>query len=255
LSGKTGRNRNTAPLFGVVTDFAVHALWIVKHVDCYYVATEEARRQLLRKGLPDGRIRVTGIPVDPVFSTSELPRTARRKLGLDRDLPTVLLLSGGFGVGPTVELMKSVRELKSPFQLLVVAGANEKMRKEASAAANSLPVPCKVYGFVNNMHELVDAADVVVSKPGGLTASEVTAKGRPLIVIDPIPGQEQRNCEILLESGAAMRLFETADLPYKLELLLGDPARLARLKESARRAGRPRASQEIVRDVIRRLAK
>lgn len=250
LSSKTGRHRNSVPVFGIVTDFAVHTLWIVKHVSCYYVATEEARRQLLRKGFPDNRILVTGIPVDPVFSSKETPSTARRRLDLDPGLATVLLMSGGFGVGPTVELVKSLRELKRPFQLLVVAGANEKMRREATTAATALRANCRVYGFVNNMHELVDAADVVVSKPGGLTASEVMAKGCPMIIIDPIPGQEQRNCEMLLEAGAAMRLFDTADLPYKLETLLGDPARLARLKDNARSIGRPHAARDIVRDIV-----
>jgi processive 1,2-diacylglycerol beta-glucosyltransferase len=165
----------------------------------------------------------------------------------------VLLLSGGFGVGPTADLIRSLRELDMPCQFLVVAGANEKMKKEAEAAAAGLSLPVKVFGFVTNMHELMDASDVVISKPGGLTTSEVLAKGKPMIIIDPIPGQEQRNAESLLEAGAAMRLFEVEDAPYKIRLLLSDKARLARMRKSALALGKPRAAFDIVRDISRQV--
>ncbi|MEI6210561.1 MAG: glycosyltransferase [bacterium] len=240
-----------APLYCVVTDFAVHALWILDGVTRYYVATEEARRQLIRKGQTPERVRLTGIPVDPVFAQSETPEAARRKLGLRPDLPTILLLSGGCGVGPACELIASLRELTLPCQLLVVTGNNAKLKAEAEAAAQTLRIPATVYGFVRNMHELMDAADVVISKPGGLTSSEVLAKGKPMIVIDPIPGQEQRNCEYLLEAGAALRLFEVEDAPYKIETLLSDAPRRARMSQNARALGRPQAASEIVADVMK----
>ena len=96
------------------------------------------------------------------------------------------------------------------------------------AAASGLKIPAKIFGFVNNIHELMDASDIVISKPGGLTASEVLAKAKPMIIIDPIPGQEQRNCEYLLEAGAAVRLYEPEDAPYKVQSILGDPARWLR---------------------------
>jgi processive 1,2-diacylglycerol beta-glucosyltransferase len=236
--------------FCVVTDFAVHALWIVEGVARYYVATEEARRQLLRKGQPPERVQLAGIPVDPIFGRSEPSEAARRRLGLRPDLPLLLLLSGGCGVGPACELVRSLRELTAPCQLLVVAGNNAELKQEAEEAAAALPFPCKVFGFVNNMHELMDAAEIVISKPGGLTSSEVLAKGKPLVVIDPIPGQEQRNCEHLLEAGAAVRLFEIEDAPCKIGALLADPARRSRMAASARALGRPQAAAEIVADVL-----
>ena len=240
-----------APLYCVVTDFAVHSLWIMDGgVSRYYVATEEARRQLVRKGQPPERVKLTGIPVDPVFSRSEPPEAARRRLGLRPDLPTLLLLSGGCGVGPACELVASLRELTLPCQLLVVAGNNAQLKAEAESAAATLSFPAKAYGFVNNMHELMDAADIVISKPGGLTTSEVLAKGKPLIVIDPIPGQEQRNCECLLEAGAALRLFEVEDAPYKIQTLLSDAPRRSRMAQCAKALGRPQAAAEIVADVL-----
>jgi len=252
LATRARQEGEGAPLFCVVTDFAVHALWIMDGVTRYYVATEEARRQLIRKGQAPERVQLTGIPIDPAFARSEPPEAPRRKLGLRPDLPALLLLSGGCGVGPACELIASLRELTHPCQLLVVAGNNAKLKAEAKAAAATLRIPSTVYGFVNNMHELMDAADIVISKPGGLTSSEVLAKGKPLIVIDPIPGQEQRNCEYLLEASAALRHFEVEDAPYKIESLLADAPRRVRMAQNARALGRPQAAAEIVADVVRR---
>jgi processive 1,2-diacylglycerol beta-glucosyltransferase len=238
------------PLYCVVTDFAVHALWIAKNVDCYYVATEEARRQLIRKGQPADKIRITGIPVDPVFSQSDTNENARRKLNIDPATPTILLLSGGFGIGPTVDLIRSFRQAPTKCQLLVVAGANEKLRKEALAAADELTMPVKVFGFVDTIHELMDASDIVISKPGGLTTSEVLAKGKPMLAIDPIPGQEQRNCEYLLEAGAAARLYEPEDAPDKVRSILEDPCRMQRMQQNARAIRHPNAARDIARDIL-----
>jgi processive 1,2-diacylglycerol beta-glucosyltransferase len=236
----------------VVTDFAVHSLWIVDRVTAYYVANEESRRHLLRNGKKPDDVTVTGIPIDPVFAARMAAEPARKALGIDPRLPAVLILSGGFGVGPTVELIAAFREATRPCQLVVVAGANEKLKKEAEAVAGTVGRPVKVFGFVNNIHELMDAADVVITKPGGLTSSEVLAKGKPMIIIDPIPGQEQRNCECLLEGGAALRLFDVHDAPYKVERLLGDAGRMEEMRKHAEALGRPHAGRDIVRDILGR---
>lgn len=252
LSTRTRHGKFDTPLYCVVTDFAVHSLWIVDRVATYYVANEESRRHLIRKGKKPDDVIVTGIPIDPAFAARKPADAARAALGLVPGVPAVLILSGGFGVGPTVELIAAFKEASRPCQLVVVAGANEKLKKEAENVAGSVGQPVKVFGFVNNIHELMDAADVVITKPGGLTSSEVLAKGKPMIIIDPIPGQEQRNCECLLESGAALRLFDVHDAPYKVERLLSDPKRLEEMRRNARSMGHPSAGHDIVADIIRR---
>jgi processive 1,2-diacylglycerol beta-glucosyltransferase len=252
LTTRLGARKGRAPVFCVVTDFAAHSLWLCSNVACYYVATDDARRQLLRSGQPADRIKVTGIPVDPSFGRREAQGTVRKRLGMDPRLPLALVISGGFGVGPTAELLLSFRDSKPTCQIVVVAGRNEEMKREAEAAARKLPVPVKVLGFVNNVHELMDAADVIVSKPGGLTSSEVLAKGKPMVIVDPIPGQEQRNCEYLLEAGAAIRLFDIADAAHRIQTLIADTGRLALLSRNARRLGRPAAASDIVRDISER---
>jgi processive 1,2-diacylglycerol beta-glucosyltransferase len=252
LASRGRRGKFTAPLYCVVTDFAVHSLWIVSNVSGYYVATENARRHLIRRGQPPDRVEVTGIPIAPEFSAAVPPPAGRERLGLEPGRPAALIMSGGFGVGPAVDLLRSFRGRSPHLQLLVVAGANEHLRRDCETEAAELDIPVRVFGFVNNVHELIDAADVVVSKSGGLTASEVMAKGRPLVIVNPIPGQEQRNCEYLLEAGAATRVYEMDGAADRIIALIDDADRLARMSACARGVGRPHAAETIARDILAR---
>ncbi len=252
ISTRIRKGKTAAALFCTVTDFAVHALWVAENVACYYVATQEAARQLLRRGQAPDRIAVLGIPIDPAFAAGLSREEARRRLGIDDALPVVLVLGGGVGVGPAVELILAVGAAGVACRLLVVAGSNQELQASATEAARTIAAPVTVFGFVSNMHELMDAADLIVSKPGGLTTSEVLAKGKPMLIVDPIPGQEQRNCEYLLEAGAAARLFDIEDAGHKLKSLLADPGRLARMRQNALLAGHPEAAAAIAGDILKR---
>ncbi len=256
LSSRARRRRHrSVPFFAVVTDYAVHSLWILERVHGYYVSNEEARRHLIRHGQPADRVQVSGIPIDPVFGHCEEPQSVRQRLGLEAKRPAVLVLSGGFGVGPAVSLIRALKEDPPFCQLLVVAGANEELRREAEAVAAGAPIPIRIFGFVSNIHELMDASDLVVSKPGGLTSAELMAKAKPMLIVDPIPGQEQRNCEYLLEAGAAIRLAEIEDAPHRIRALLSDADRLHAMQTAARRIGRPHAAREIARDIANHAGK
>jgi len=244
LSDLKGRGKIDTPVHAVVTDVSPHALWVYPNIDCYHVATPPAARELERKGFPAERIRVTGIPVDPVFAERTATPAARVKLGLP-EKPTVLLLSGGFGVGPMVEALESFRTSRADISVVVVAGKNAELERKCREVAKALPVPVTVHGFVTNMHELMDAADLIVTKPGGLTTTEVLAKGKPMALVSPIPGQEQRNCEYLLEAGAAVRLYDVGDAAFYLESWLADVARMKRMTAAARAIARPNAAHEI----------
>jgi processive 1,2-diacylglycerol beta-glucosyltransferase len=250
MGTRRSRHRPRIPLYGVVTDFAVHSLWMAPRVDRYFVASAEAARQLARRGHPADRIAVTGIPVDPVFAVPRPVSEVRAELGLRPDLPVVLVLCGGFGVGPVTDLLRTFRDEPFAVQVVVITGRNETLRREAEAIARTATLPVRVEGFVTNMHTWLNAADLLVSKPGGLTTAEALAMGKPMVIVDPIPGQEQRNAEMLLEEGAAVRLFEAADASWKVGSLLGDPARLALLSANALRLGRPSATGDIVAAVL-----
>ena len=248
------RQRRALPLFGVVTDYAAHALWYCAGVDAYYVATEEARRQLCRKGQPEAAVSITGIPVLAAFARCCTPSEGRRLLGLRPDLPLALLLSGGHGVGPTAALLAACAAELPPCQFLVATGRKPELERAARKAVAGTGLTATIHGFVDNMDAFMDAADLIISKPGGLTTAEALAKGRPMLIVDPIPGQEQRNAEWLLEGGAASRLHEVADAPWKIRYLLNDPGKLHAMTECAAALGRPNAALEIMADVHARLA-
>ena len=254
LSDLKGRGKLTTPVHAVITDVSPHAFWVYPHIDHYHVATPSAARELARKGFPAGRISVTGIPVDPIFAQRTPAPAARAKLGLP-EKSTVLLLSGGFGIGPMQQMLASFAGSRSVLSLVVVAGKNAELEKECQALAAKLPIPVKVYGFVSNMHELMDAADLIVTKPGGLTTTEILAKGKPMALVAPIPGQEQRNCEYLLEEGAAVRLYDVGDTAHYLEKWLGDESRMKRMAAAARAIAQPDAAKTIAAALLARLAK
>jgi len=240
------RNETNQKHVTVTTDFDTHRLWVNQPCDHYFTATEEGAKYLQHWGVPEAQTTVTGIPIHPVFSTPKPRATCLAKHGLEGDRPIVLQLSGGFGVGPIAKITRGLLELEQPVDLVVIAGRNEQVKAELQA----LPVPPRhrahILGFTKDIDELMAVADLVVSKPGGLTTSETLARGAVMVILNPIPGQETRNSDYLLESGAAIKVNNIGTLPYKIGTLLADPARLAQLKANVARIARPRAAFDVV---------
>lgn len=249
LSDLKSRGQISMPVHAVITDVSPHAFWVYPHIDRYHVASPLGARELQRKGISSERISVSGIPVDPVFAQHTDPAQARAALGLP-ERPTVLLLSGGFGVGPLQAMLESFGQVDNGLSLVVVAGRNAELETACRARASQLRVPVSVQGFVNNIHQWMDAADMVVTKPGGLTTTECLAKGKPMALVAPIPGQEQRNSDYLLEEGAAVRLHDVADAAWQLQRWLGDTERMSRLRDNALRIARPRAAADIAASLL-----
>ena len=234
----------------VVTDFEAHALWMGEAVDLYCVAAEETKARLVARGAAAENIVVTGIPIAGKFSQPLDAPAVRKRYGLRDDLATLLVLGGGFGMGPVAEILCELNKVEHPFQTLVVAGRNEELRRELAVLENKHPT--HVLGFVTNMHELMAVADLIITKPGGLTSSEALAMGKPLFILNPIPGQEAANSDFLLERGAAAKVNRVEDLPYRLGQLLGSK-KLVEMGKAARGLGRPLAAHEICREVLRRM--
>jgi processive 1,2-diacylglycerol beta-glucosyltransferase len=241
----------------VVTDYDVHAMWLCRTVDRYYVAMDESAEYLTRIGVPREKLRVTGIPVDPLFAVPADRAAARKHFGLGPQAAVILVAAGGYGVGPVERLVRDLLALQRPWQIVAIAGKAEKVRKrleEISREAGNLPggAPrlCAV-GFTTEMDQYMAAADLLVGKAGGLTTSEALARGLPMALIEPIPGQEERNADHLLEAGAAMRCNNLPAAAWKIAALLGDSARLARMREAARGMARPGAAAAIAEDALR----
>ncbi|MGD0899484.1 MAG: glycosyltransferase [Thermoguttaceae bacterium] len=233
------------PQFTVTTDFETHRLWVNPPCEHYFTATEEGAAYLRHWGVAADLITVTGIPIHPVFSEAKSTADCRRRLGLGDDRPVILQLAGGFGLGPVEKLLRGVLSVARPLEVVVVSGRNEELRERLQQVEVPPRHRAKILGFTDQMDEWMAAADIVLSKPGGLTTSEVLARGAALVIANPIPGQETRNSDFLLENGAAIKMNNVATLPYKLTQLLDDPARLQRMKANARRLGRPRAAFDV----------
>lgn len=240
-----------APLVvSVVTDFEAHALWMEPDVDLYCVAAEETKARLVARGAAAENVVATGIPIAAKFSAKPDPRAVRKALGLRDDLPTLLVLSGGFGMGPVEKILCQLDQVARDFQTVVVCGRNEELRRDL--AVQDRQHPTRVLGFASNMHELMAVADLIITKPGGLTSSEALAMGKPLLILDPIPGQEAANSDFLLERGAAAKVNRVEDLPFKVVQLLA-PKKLGELAKAAKALGRPAAAATICAEVVRRL--
>jgi processive 1,2-diacylglycerol beta-glucosyltransferase len=230
----------------VTTDFETHRLWVNQPCEHYFTATEEGSRYLQSWGVPPTDTTATGIPVHPVFSDPKDRASCLATHGLEGDRPIVLQSAGGFGVGPIAKIYGALLDVSEPLEVVVVTGRNEKAKKQLE----SIDVPsrhrAKIVGFTKEMDELMAVADLVVSKPGGLTTSETLARGVAMAIVNPIPGQESRNSDFLLENGAAIKINNVATMAHKVAALLSDRDRLDRLKANARRLGRPRAVFDIV---------
>jgi processive 1,2-diacylglycerol beta-glucosyltransferase len=234
----------------VVTDLDVHAMWLCRNCEHYFVALEETRVHLLALGVPESRVTVSGIPIDPIFVDPKDRSVMRLKHGLDEDLFTILVSAGGFGVGPVEHIIQALLGLSRPAQVVVVCGRNEELRARLLGAVRRLSktsaVEFKLLGFTTEMDELMAAADLFVGKPGGLTTSEALARGLPMVVINPIPGQEERNSDHLLEQGIAIRCNNLPALAYKIERLIEEPGKLVLMRGNALALGKPQAAFTII---------
>jgi processive 1,2-diacylglycerol beta-glucosyltransferase len=250
VSWMKAKHRLRCPQTIVVTDFDVHAMWLCHHYEQYFVALDETREHMIRLGIPAAKVTATGIPIDPVFAEAKDKAAMRKKLGLAANRTTILLSAGGFGVGPVEHIVTTLLDLEHPAQVVAICGRNaelktrmDKLAAKSSARRGTL-VPV---GYTTAMDEYMSAADVLVGKPGGLTTSEALAKGLLLVIVNPIPGQEERNSDHLLEEGAAIRCNNLPVLSFKIDRLLDDAPRLARMKENVHRLARPNAARDVVR--------
>jgi len=239
------------PVSVVLTDYDIHTMWIQDGVDHYFVATDAMAYALHVKGIGDAGVSVTGIPVMPDFGRDYPGRAEmRRRLGLRAEPPTVLVAAGGFGMGNLDQTVAMLADMLDDVQFLAVAGTNHRLHGALKKVAVERPGKIVPFGFVNNMHELMAASDFAVTKSGGLTSSECLALGLPMIIVSPIPGQEERNADFLLENGVALRANAPAHLIYKVRQLIADPERQESMREAIRRVAKPRAAMDIAAEVL-----
>jgi processive 1,2-diacylglycerol beta-glucosyltransferase len=237
------------PVGVVITDFDAHAMWLFRGVDWYFVACEETKVYLSEVGIPPETVFVTGIPIDLVFGQETSQGRIRKTLDLDAGKTTVLISAGGFGVGPVESLVHSVQNVQNDIQVIVICGRNRVLQKRLQKLS-ALRHKMRVVGYTHEIHTWMAASDLLVGKAGGLTSSEALASGLVLVIVNPVPGQEERNSDHFLEQGVAVRSNNLPALAYKIDSLLSDRKRFAGIQKSVRRLARPHAASDIVSIVM-----
>ena len=195
-------------------------------------------------------IKVFGIPIQSRFTKRLDKKALAQKFGLNPDLPVLLIMGGGQGLGPIKNVVRSLRKLKTPLQMIVLAGTNGRLLRWLKRHSQKLDKKIIVYEFVDNVDELMEVSTLIITKPGGMTTSEALAKGMPMVIINPLPGQEMRNTDFLLKSGIALRVDDTGDIGEEVELLLKSPEALAAMRQAAYENSHPNAASDIARFIL-----
>ena len=232
---------------GIITDYTIHPYWQKTTLDYYVTASELLNCQAQKKNIPLEKIKPFGIPIDEKFAQKIPKSQARKMLGIE-EKPTVLVMSGSMGFGKVVKRIKELDKLELDFQIIVVCGSNKSLKRRIETLDTKKIIYC--YGFVNNVDILMDASDCIITKPGGLTVSESLAKGMPLILINPIPGQEDRNVEFLLNNGMAQLVTSTYKVDEAIYQLFNNEWKIKNLSDGIKHIGKPYATRDLCEFII-----
>ena len=240
----------SCPLIGIVTDFTVHPFWESTELDYYVTADSLLDNQMRKKGIAAEKILPYGIPIKSKFSEKIEKGAARRQLGIE-DKTTILIMMGSMGFGNIIKELEEIDALELDFQALCVCGKNEKMLKEVEE--HNWKKKIIPYGFVDNVDVMMDASDCIITKPGGLTTSELLAKRLPAIIMNPIRGQEDRNMEFPVNNGAAIMVTETFGIDEALYQMMKSPIRFNVLRENIAYLGKPDSTKKLCEFIIKLL--
>ena len=236
------------PTIGVITDFKMHPYWVATNLDYYVTPNEYITPSLLKKGIPKEKILPFGIPIFDKFSKKEKKEDVRKELGLS-NISTILVMSGSMGFGNVTKLIKVIDSIPMDFQMITVCGKNERLYQRIEKHKFSHPI--QNFGFVNNVDKLMDASDCIITKPGGLTISEALAKELPMLISKPIPGQEERNLEFLLNFGCCMQISKTSPVDEVISQLFMNPKKQELMLENIRLLKKPDAAEKLYEHIIK----
>ena len=238
---------------GIVTDYTLHPYWEdVPRVQHIVTASELLTYRCVKRGIPADRILPFGIPVHPKFNQSLERRVAAAELGIDPAMRTLLLMGGSMGHADHIKTLEALTQTGLSLQLLVVCGSNAKMKTRVEQFAAKYDGDCviKPYGFVDNVEVMMSAADCIISKPGGLTVSEALAKNLPMLLVDPIPGHEERNVDFLVNNGMASLVTKNFPIDEAIYELFGNPVRLQTVRQTMQAIAHPDATERLVAFIL-----
>ena len=249
------KGKTNAKIISVLTDYGIHNMWLEenKYIDKFMVATSEMKGDCIREyNVPTSKILVTGIPVSPKFSMTYNKQEILEELGLVEDKTTLLFFAGGgLGLGKSEGIFEELVNSEYDFQLIAITGKNEKQKKRFEKIANSSDKNIAVLGYTNRVPELMYVSDFVITKPGGLTSTECLAMKRPMIIINPIPGQEEQNSIYFTNNGTALRTYKNEPIEHVLDIAVNNKRRVEQMIEMCGVIGKPNSSMTIAEEIVK----
>jgi len=243
--------RTDVPCMTVITDYVIHSQWIHPHMDRYCVPNALVRDGLLARGIPADQIVVSGLPIERKFKRSLDRQALVARFGLTPGVPVILVMAGAYAMlGGVMDVVRLLSQFPRPLQAIVVCGYDRRLADQVRARAAGSPHRFHVFGYVDNVEELMAVSDLLITKAGGVTVSEALTKHLPMLVYRPIPGQEEGNTRFLLDHGAALAPRTPAALHEALEHLLAHPERFAAMRQAAAGLGRPDAAPVVASHLI-----
>jgi len=233
------------PLVAILTDYVPHSYWIYDTVNYYIVPSEDIKKRLVEKGVAPERIKPLGIPIDPKFNLTLNKEEIKLKLGLKTGVPVILIMGGSHGLGPLKQVIDQLDTSDFDFQEIVVTGINKKLYKYLSQRLDRFKKNIKLYEYADNVNELMHASDIIITKPGGVTVSEALTMGLPMLILKPIPGQEDNNAIYLTKHGAAIKVNKPKKVKETIEDLFSNSQKLKELSLAALNMSKPQASTDI----------
>jgi len=248
------KNKISTYTVSIITDYTAHSVWLDPTIDKYFVGSNILKQEMVDRGIEVSKIHVTGIPIDGKFNTEVNREEKLIELGLDIDLPTVLIMGGGLGLGSIEEVLETTDKIDKKLQLIVVAGKNQVLKDELENRVYNSKHNVKVLGFCNNVHELMGCSHLLVSKAGGLTMTEAVTKELPVLVFDPIPGQEVKNAQYFSDIGAAMYLKNLEEIKYAIEeLLYENPEKREKMVKCCSVIRKPYATEDVSKFIFEKI--
>lgn len=244
---KTGK---VIPTFNVMTDFCLHKIWVHENIDRYYVATDYVKQKLVEIGTHPSDVKVTGIPIRPQFEVDVPKSIIYKKYGLSSDKKVLLIMAGAHGVLKNVKELCEALLLDSEVQIVVVCGKNAALKQSLSELEQAHPYQLKALGYVEQIDELFRVTDCMITKPGGITLTEATAIGVPVILYKPVPGQEKENALFFEDYGAAIVINRHEDILESVTNLLQDEEKLESMKQNIKKLHLKQSSQTILEDIV-----
>jgi len=250
-SWKAATGSRHPALVGVLTDFVAHRYWAHDQVDLYIAPNAATKTTLVSQGVHAERVRVCGIPVNGRHLHVVDKDAVIRALGFKPGLPLILVMGGSLGLGPMNSVIRKLDKLPQPFYIVAVTGKNEELKERLERRGAKLRHPTRIFGFVENVNELMDVAELVVTKPGGITTAECLVKQLPMIIINPIPGQEAKNTDFLLAHGVAVQAEKATHVARFVDEFLRNPEKLRCMRAAAAEVGCPEAAREAAQEILR----